>query len=381
MKLYDKLILIALVLACSCTRESAPAFRTGSGIALDLLPTVTGSADTRAPIVSGGLPSYGLWICDHHDGRYTDGSNPYAEYAQDYRNIRAGGGMYYYSVYSETGFSTLLLLPPDENRDGITDKKADIFAYAPYVAGLTSPEAVPFSIAGGVDVMYPEENGTDNLDIDPADLDGNPRYSYSAAGGRRLEVPLTFHHALSLLEFDFRLQNTSFNRPEGDGDPGRSPVGYQLNSVTVTRDQDASHPLYISGTMNAMTGGTLSGLTAAESLTVTGLGPHNDNGRNVTVGPGHTYDNPARAYLLQVPSQAGDVYADGDYTFSFHFSGMSFPITFTLLKEHLKHSDNTYGFKPGYRYVFHFVIDNYVHFEGLTIGEWEAVADPYQYEI
>ena len=62
---------------------------------------------------------------------------------------------------------------------------------------------------------------------------------------------------------------------------------------------------------------------------------------------------------------------------------MEFPVTFTLMTQDLLSPGETEfgGFKPGYKYVFHFVIDNYVHFEGLTIGEWDVVDDPYQYEI
>ena len=59
-------------------------------------------------------------------------------------------------------------------------------------------------------------------------------------------------------------------------------------------------------------------------------------------------------------------------------------MTFTLLTDHLKSSGETEfsGFQPGTKYTFHFVIDNYVHFEGLTVGEWETVEEPiHQTEI
>ena len=127
--------------------------------------------------------------------------------------------------------------------------------------------------------------------------------------------------------------------------------------------------------MNAMTGGTLSGLTAADELSV---------GSGMGVGAGNTSTAPARSYVLQVPSQEGDAaYSDGDYTFEFHFSGQTYPVTFTLLREHIRHADGTtYGFQPGYRYTFKFEIDNYVHFEGVTVGEWETVEEPiHQTEI
>ena len=134
--------------------------------------------------------------------------------------------------------------------------------------------------------------------------------------------------------------------------------------------------------MNAMTGGTLYGLEDAASVTVSSLAPH--NGGSITIGSGnYSSETSAKAYVLQVPSQTGETYADGDYTFEFRFSGQTFPVTFTLLREHILHADGvTCGFQPGYRYTFKFEIDNYVHFEDMTVGEWETVEEPiHQTEI
>lgn len=373
-------ILFGCVLAVSCTQKT-PRVNPQPAVALAPSPTVCQAPATRGPVfgqpdgaghyLMPGNSSFGLWICDHHTGSYTNGSNPYTEYALRYNNIRASrsGNTWYYNYFGYTGFPTLYITPKDENRDDVTDVSADIFAYAPYQDSAT-PESVPFSIAGGTDVMFAAENGVDNLDIDPADLDANPRYTQNGPLGRTLEVPLTFHHALALLEFDFWMKNRSFNHP----DEGGNALGYTLNSIKIIR-RDGGHPLYTSGSMNAMTGGTLSGLTAADELSV---------GSGMGVGAGNTSTAPARSYVLQVPSQEGDAaYSDGDYTFEFHFSGQTYPVTFTLLREHIRHADGTtYGFQPGYRYTFKFEIDNYVHFEGVTVGEWETVEEPiHQTEI
>ena len=361
--LYILVIVVIAGLTGNLTAcQKAPRFEQ-QRVQLDIVPTVVTTPETKwvlFPDVSGNMPnasSFGLFICDHYTGSYTDGSNPYTEYAVRFNNIRAyryDSWQYNYSGYS--GFSTLYLGPKDEDLNGITDNTCDIFAYAPHQEGVTRLESIPFNISNAVDVLYVEQNAhpTINKNINPADYIPSPGH---------LAVPLTFHHALSLLEFDFRLKNHDFEHPM---DPAATHK-YTLQSIRI--DRLGGH-LYSSGTMNAMTGGVLSNLTDVTSITYSS--PDGYNG-GVGVWPD---SNPARAYMLQVPTQTGEDYQDGDYLFTFTFSGQVFPVTFTLMRNHIKHSDDTYGFQPGYKYTFNFEIDNYVHFEGVTIGEWEAVTTP-----
>lgn len=387
MKPIYTLISLALLMV-SCTQQSVPG-GTKAGLALNIVPAVSQSPETRGAVFGDydsatgtyrlpNLTSYGLYICDHHTGSYTDGSNPYREYAPFYNNIRAyrdeyGVWRYNYSDPDNSStFPTLFLYPPDDDNDGVTDKTADIFAYVPYQQAGT-PEAVAFSVTSAIDVMYAAENGVSNLDIDAANL-SDPRIT-----DKHLDVPLTFKHALTLLEFDIVLKNNEYNHPGGDGSTDRTTNYYTLESIRIDR-KEGGHPLYVSGSMNPMKDGELTGLAEAGSVTVSGatLGRH-FTANPLTIKPKAT----TKAYILQVPTQAGDNYSDGDYTFTFRFSGQTFPSTFTLLREHIRHADGTtYGFQPGYRYTFRFVIDNYVHFEGVTIGEWETVTEPlYQTEI
>ena len=376
---YLTLLTLSILVWSACTREPVTPAERGESLALDLAPALSQAAVTRQATfgdANGKMPnwsSYGLFICNHHTG----GNNPYTEYAQNYKNIKAnlnGTWSFFYYGYTN-GFPILFITPQDENRDGITDIGADIFAYAPWQESVTTPESVPFNIVGAVDVMYAAEN-TDpvtNKDIDPAT---DSRISIEADGGKHLDVPLTFTHALSLLEFEIRLKNNQYNHPDGNSVAN----GYTLDNIKIDRKQ-GGHPLYASGKMDAMSAGTLFDLVEASGnvLTVSGA----NLGRLYTTAPltvaaGVT----TKAYILQVPSQAGEDYADGDYTFTFHFSGQTFPAQFTLLRSHLMHSDGTTcGFQPGYKYTFKFMIDNYIHFEGVTIGEWEAVTTPFQTEI
>ena len=383
------IIPLALALAVSCTRDPRPGV-VGTGIELSIDPVVSQSSETRAAVFGNydsgtgtyRLPnrtSFGLYICDHHTGSYTDGSNPYTEYAPFYTNIRAyrndsGVWVFNYSdPENNSSFPKLFLIPPDDDNNGVTDKTADIFAYAPYQEAGT-PESVAFSIPGATDVMYAAENGVNNIDIDAAAIPAPGVLD----GFTSLYVPLTFKHALSLLEFDISLKNPQYNHPGGDGSTDRTTNGYTLEYIRIDR-KEGGHPLYVSGSMNAMKEGELTSMTEAASVTVSGsaLGRHQTTTVSLTVGAANTQTNPAKFYILQVPSQAGETYADGDYTFTFRFSGQTFPSTFTLLREQIRHADGTtYGFQPGYRYTFKFVIDNYIHFEGVTVGEWETVTEP-----
>lgn len=376
---YLTLLTLSCLVWAACTRDPyAPAEQVET-VALDLAPAIPQVAATRQATfgdANGKMPngsSYGLFICDHHTGA----GNPYTEYALNYKNIRAdrdGSWIYYFFGYT-SGFPILFITPKDEDRDGLTDISADIFAYAPYQQSVTTPESVPFSVTGAVDAMYAAEN-TDpvtNKDIDPAT---DSRITVGTDEGKHLYVPLTFTHALALLEFEIRLKNNEYNHPFGNS----TTVDYTLDYIRIDR-REGGHPLYASGKMNAMDNGSLFDLVVASdnSLTVSGRAL----GRHVTSNPLIVSPNTTtKAYILQVPSQAGETYTDGDYTFTFQFSEQEFPVKFTLLKSHIRHADGTtYGFQPGYRYTFKFMIDNYVHFEGVTIGEWETVTTPFQTEI
>lgn len=395
MKRYKALLIIAAIAAASCTVKTDPEVP-GSVVVLNMEPTLKQAPETKQAVF--GNPSgdvylmpndatFGLFICQHHDGSYTDGSNVYDEYSFNYKNIKAvrTSNVWYYTYFGYENLKELYLRGVDDDYDGVTDFNADIFAYAPYVENMDTPEAIPFSISGADDVMYASQNSDSavNKDIDPATAGTG-----TAPNPRVLDVPLTFCHALSLLEFNITLKNSHTNHSIAidpyTGEQITMPVnyskGYTIDYIKIERSAIAQHPLYVSGTMNAMTEGTLSNLVAAESVTVSGasLGRHRTTSTlavsaNSAVTP--------KAYVLQVPSQDGEEYNDGDYVISFKFGGQNFPVRFLLLKDHIKHSDGTYGFKSGFKYTFNLVIDNYIHFEGLNVGLWTDADAPIQKEI
>lgn len=371
-------LLIALVIL-SCTRENpvqeegrvrvnvVPGVNNAIPVTKEaIFPTETnGSGDYMMPLNS----SYGMFICEHHSGSYTDGSNPYTEHAERYNNIRAVRSntpeygdcwLYNYSGYSS--FPTLFLV---SRLDGVT---ADFFAYAPFKEDMATPEEIPFVLNLQPDLMYAAENPhpTQNKDINPL--------SYVSPGPGYVDVPMTFTHALSLLEFNFSLKHTTSEHPEDTP----STTSYALQSITVSKGNPSAH-LYTSGKMNALTGGTLSDLAERDELELPVeklFGPevrYTDIAAQVTLSVTH----PVRVNLMLVPTQPGEEYADGDYVFNFVLSGQPFTTSYSLLRSHLLHDDGvTYGFKPGYRYKFNFIVDNYLHFDGVEIGEWTQVINP-----
>ena len=76
--------------------------------------------------------------------------------------------------------------------------------------------------------------------------------------------------------------------------------------------------------------------------------------------------------MLIVPTP---VSVDDELSFIFELAGGETFLPFVLKKEHVRHSDDTYGFRAGYTYTFNFTVDNYVYFNGFTIDETWSPAD------
>lgn len=319
------------------------------------------SVETKGPILPGecggeaqfpAKSTYGLFICDH----VTDTPNPYIEHAPNYNNIKANkegsASKWMYSYDDKFQFPVIFLAGKKDDAD--MSVGADIFAYAPYNKNVISPECIEFDILLQDDIMYAIQNcdPSVNKDIDPL------------GDGSEVEVPLTFAHALTLLEFNLELKNDKFNHPDGEG----ALNGYSVDKITISKTSTADCPLYSGGTLNAVDG-VLTPKYDVESLTVkcAHTTSRKDNKINL------------KAYLLLVPTEPDDE----EYIFSFHLNNIVLNSVYHLKKEHLKHGDsNEYGFKAGYKYTFNFIIDNYIRFTGVEFGKWTTVEEPlYQIEI
>lgn len=343
----------------SCGKSGLDADLNQEGVRLNISESIL-SVNTKGPIIpdqiggEGQFPektSYGLFICNH----VADGPNPYIEHAPEYNNIRAYNSetthkwMFSYDIEGDkTEFPVLFLVGKKDDADNSVC--ADIFAYAPYNKDVTTPEYIEFAISTQSDVMYAIQNS------DP-DVNKNINPLGEAS---EVDVPLTFAHALTLLEFNVELKNDKYNHPEGNG----NVKGYIIEKIKVTKNAAADVPLYSGGTLNAING-ELTPKDDVESMTVK-----------------CKYDvknNKIKTYLLLVPTEPDD----DEYIFSFYLNDVLLNSVFELKKEHLRHGDSdVYGFKPGYKYTFNFVIDNYIHFTGVEFGEWTTVQEPiYKIEI
>lgn len=354
------IISLFMTFACiSCEKISHDECSQAKGVYLNIRESVLKTeTKTNTSDFSAGS-TFGLFICRHTDQT----PNPYIEHAPRYNNIRAErtktNWLYNYSGYSK--FPTLFIV---EKKDDL-DKPilADIFAYAPHQENQENLENIPFSLEKQPDMMYAIEN---------KDLSQNKQIN-PAVAGNEITIPLTFAHVLSLLEFNITLKNEDYNHPDGNN-PG---LGYKLHSIKVQKgntEASSGTPLYYKGAMNAITG-NLHSLESVESFSL--------HSQYLRVTYPEKYNHQIISYMYLIPAEP----ADDDYVFSFTFEGelgespITLPSKFYLKKEHLKHgSSDTYGFKPGFKYTFNFVIDNYIHLNSVEFGEWTTIDTPI-YEI
>ena len=352
-------ILFLCVFVClSCGKAGLDADIKQEGVRLNISESIL-SVETKGPILPGQIggenqfpvkSSYGLFICDH----VSEGSNPYNEHAPEYNNIKvhnpnnANKWLFSYDEDDKSGFPVLFLVGKKDDADNSVC--ADIFAYAPFYKDVTSPECIEFDVYDQHDIMYAIQNSDSavNKNINPLE------------SASEVDVPLTFAHALTLLEFNVELKNDKYNHPEGNGDVN----GYSIDKITIAKNSTAEVPLYSGGTLNAVNG-TLTPKDDVESMTVK--------------CKCDAKKNKIKTYLLLVPTQPDD----DEYIFSFHLNDVVLNSVFHLKKEHLRHGDSAeYGFKAGYKYTFNFVIDNYIHFTGVEFGKWTTVEKPiYEIEI
>lgn len=263
----------------------------------------------------------------------SSGSNPNSYYYPDgwgYNYIHAGADLE--PGTPETGTnagSNCFTLTQRQD-----DQHADLYAYAPWnqAAYLSGPTAIPFETSARPDLMYAQENGIGNRDMDPA------------AGG--LSATFTFKHAMARLVFRFKLRH--------DYD---SASKYLINTVDVAR-LDESVPLCISGTFNAVTG-SFADKETASTLRLT----------SATYAEVVSKDTWASMSVLLVPM---DITADGQLSFSFVTSGGVLK-PYVLKLAHVQHgTSGVYGFQGGYTYTFDFLLDNYLYLDGFSVNTtWE----------
>lgn len=317
--------MLLAVTACTAEKSETP---TASDTLLDISAgmAVDAAAVTRADnyIIYGTAfsGSMGLFVCCHESGTPT----LFTEQNPCYNNICAvssGSGFSFNFEGNDARFSNLYLT---SNREGTN---ADVYAYAPFTAGVTAPTSVPFTTAS--DIMWARQNAGarsgGNMDI--------------AIDGTVKPVTLTFHHLLSRIRVGFRLHHAG------------SHLGMSY-SITHPEGQTSQTKIYNGGKMNALDG-TLFDLTECDVLS--------SSGGTLASCTDYLYLD-----MLTVPTDIID-----NLQLNIYVGGILFG-TYTLTPEMFLHSDRaTHGLKAGYTYTFQFDIDTYTHLSGLHIDEdWTA---------
>jgi len=331
------LVLVALLLSAACAKvPSGPGQAT-----VAIRASIEGApAATKGLVNFAKNDTYGIFTCIHEE---TDTPAAFAQFRPSLWNAQAylsGGKWNYKNVVSyatgdlfSTGSGKFILV-------GRTDNAyADLYAYAPWTqdAYLSGPEAIPFGRQA--DLKYAIQNTVNgNQALDPAS---------------DAELTATFHfrRVMACIAFDF-----TFNTPNN--------TTMRVDLVSI-KDMDAGGGavLYTGGKFNAISGAVYD-LQSTEELT-TNLGW-------CTVGKDGGSFN-----LCIVPTE---VTADDELVFTFVSGGFTLP-PFKLKASQVMHSKanpgdpDVFGFKAGYKYTFHFLLDNYVRFNGFDIQPWGAPED------
>lgn len=347
------LIMSILTLLAACTRE--PAAPCGGEATVHIVTSLASMpAATKNPVTGTAFPNnwaYGLFVCEQGSTSTAHKSNS--------RNIKSlysdGRWRYYYvgnlgtGAVAPTAYEDFTLTVRE---DGAA---ADLYAYAPYTQSAFSsgPAAIPYTLASRItdqaDLMYAVEN------LDPA-----ANVGLDPGAGCELSAAFTFRHVFALLEFRFKLVKDAASGAYGTGS------SYSVTDIGVTlNDPDGdgitTARLYTSGSFNALTGSFNPGATERTSLQVN-YSPYYPTVSSAT--------SAATAHLLLVPTEVDD----DELVFTFTVNGQTLQ-PFSLKKSYLLHEDGvTYGFRSGFKYTFHFTLDNYICFDGFSVSsDWSGL--------
>lgn len=324
----------------SCSRDASDYGVKPSGTrVLELDASVR--QETRAAITGTDFPkdaTIGLFVC--RTGNY----EPHTKGMDNVRATRTESG-WNYSLSTNLDISTDVL--------AITSRaecNADVYAYAPWIEGVTNLEAIPYDAASQGDLMYAEENasGDANRNISPDPQTGDPAVDDS------YPVHLRFRHALSLVRVGVRLANAGYRNP-------------YLSYLTLRRTSGSvATRLYSGVTFNAISGTFTGGTyTETDEVTATVSAPANNRYTYITSTTSYLYTN-----LLVIPSA---VNASGELELLLGIDGCPLKDTYKIRLEDLDDLDGGgKGFRSGRSYTFLFTIDNYLRLvpDNLIISEW-----------
>jgi len=353
--LHPSYLLLAALLAVAPSCGKAGPERPGGGVTEAVVHIQVGIDEapvaTKAMVDFANGARYGIFACTHEASPATFVPfNPACYNVRANRCPQTSGSdpdVYYYPegwgynyVYEDDQVTPGTLLAPEtfgtntftltQRRD---DQHADLYAYAPWVqeANVSGPTAIPFETEQQLDLLYAQENGSANRDLDPA---SGP-----------LAATFTFKHAMARLVFRFKLRYT--------------PGYYYISTVKIARQNTAapSVELWESGDFDAVTG------TFVDNAHKQVVDELSLSSRYPTVV--QSKDSWASVIYYIVPTE---ITADDELHFSFETSGQVLQ-PYVLKKAHVKHDGvDVYGFQAGYTYTFDFLLDNYLYLDGFSVN-------------
>ena len=296
--------------------------------------------------------TYGIFVCKEGT---TDKENSHKDNSWNLRASYLNNSWSYYyldnlntGALTSIGYTNITITARDDG------KMADLYAYAPYISDAFKfgPTAIPFSLSDNdvnlFDLMYAEENRdqTKNKDLDPLSEEIDT-----------LEATFTFHHAMAMLEFEFNVKH--YNPSSLSTNSSK----YKLDTIKIQKKDPTANTtakLFKKGFFNAKTGlFNEAQCTPVDAISLACV--------STEISPRSTApEKPTIARMTIVPTQV----EDDELQLVFILNGMeSRPVD--LKKEDLKERDGNYGFIGGYKYTFHFTLDNYLYLNGITISdEW-----------
>ena len=371
MKQITKLVLLLpLLWAAGCQKESSPNGKEqigeGNEAEVQIHVSLADPGQATKSIVQGTeIPdqfSYGVFVCK---AGTTDKGNLHKQNSWNLKATYtkgAEGEEDSWSYQYVNDFDSGALNADADERITITapvkgDPKADLYAYAPYIAAAhdNDPTAIPIEIASNisnqVDLMYAEENNTEaNKGLDP-----------TSAGDDPLEANFTFRHALALLAFEFEIKNYN----------ARYSSSISISSIKIKKKNPGSNTtakLYKTAYLNAITGqlNTDYDNNVVDQLEVSYRSLLSDE---VPIIRPNSEGADLTLYMALIPTQLEDDELEIEFTFNRTNLIQSKP--FVLKKQYVKHGDGEKnGFQPGYMYTLKFRMDNYLYLDGFETALW-----------
>ena len=341
------ILLAALFILVGCRKETSFVGSTDESSLPEAVVDIRASLEDVAVETKGSLGAfadgadYGIFACISVYNSPAP-ATPYMQFKPSLWNAKArkvSGGWRYHHVSNYTtgalysdGASTAKFVLQGRN----DDKTADLYAYSPYIpsAYFSGPEAIPFT--RNLDLKYAVQNTTNaNCNLNPA-------------SGSELSATFDFRRMMAALVFSFTLDT-----------PNNTTMRVYLDSIEDANPSGGA-VLYTGGTFNAITGTFNSGMGTTDKLTS-------------NLGYCDVSDAGGAFSITLVPTT---VTADDELIFTFSTGGHTLP-PFKLKVSQVTHvaPAGQVGFLAGYKYTFHFTLDNYVRFDGFDIKSWGSVVE------